>query len=101
MEFTDDNEFDNKSKNNDIINLRKNSKSKKESISTNNNEKRRSTIHVGSLLMRNIKKYELLNKSNSSSPKSSSVESHEKNINDGNVVIIKEYLKELWETARD
>ena len=91
LEFTDDNEFDNKSKNNDIINLRKNSKNKKESISTNNNEKRRSTIHVGSLLMRNIKKYELLNKSNSSSPKSSSVESHEKNINDGNVVIIKEY----------
>jgi hypothetical protein len=62
LEFTDDNEFDNKSKNNDIINLRKNSKNKKESISTNNNEKRRSTIHVGSLLMRNIKKYELLNK---------------------------------------
>lgn len=91
LQFTDDNDFDNKNKNNNINNLIKGSKSKKESITTNNNEKRRSTIHVGSLIMEDIKKYEQLNKSNSSSPKSSSIEIHEKNTNVGNVIIIKEY----------
>ena len=92
LQFTDDNEFDNKNKKNDIINLRKVSQNKKESISTNNNEKRRSTIHVGSFLMEDLKKYEQLNKSNSSSQKSisSSIDIHEKNTNIGKVVIIEE-----------
>jgi hypothetical protein len=92
LQFTDDNELDNKNKKNDIINLRKVSQNKKESISTNNNEKRRSTIHVGSFLMEDIKKYEQLNKSNSSSQKSmsSSIDIHEKNTNIGNDIIIEE-----------
>ena len=91
LQFTEENELDNTNKNDDINNLRKASQSKKESITTNNNENRRSIIHVGSLLKENIKKSEQLSKSISSSQKSSSFEIHENNENVGKVVIIKEY----------